>query len=57
MMRMGGVRTEPNEIHDLKDAECVDDEECDKPPLLIAACSMPECIALDGDSPECDDEK
>ena len=57
MMRMGGVRTVPNEIDNFKNAERVDDEECDKPPLLTAARSMPECIALDDDSPECDDEK
>ena len=57
MMGVRSAGAEPNKIHDLKDAERVDDEECDEPPLLIAACSMPECIALDDDSPECDDEK
>ena len=43
---------EPDEVHDLEDAERVDDEKRDKPPLLAAARGVPEREALQDDGPE-----
>lgn len=52
-IRRGG--TEPDEVDNLKKADGVDNEECDKPPFLTMACGVPECETLEDDSPENDD--
>lgn len=53
-MRRGWA--EPDEIDNLEDAECVDDEKNNEPLLLTVASGMPKRVAFDDDSPECDYE-
>lgn len=50
---IGTLRTVPDEINDFEDAERVDDEKCDEPTLLTAACRVPKRVTLDEDRPKC----
>jgi len=56
-MHVRSVGTEPDEIDDLKDAERVDDEERDEPPLLSVSCGVPKSISFENNGPEYDDEE
>ena len=47
----------PDEVDNLQDTECVHYEECDEPPFLFILSSVPERIAFEDDSPDCDDDK
>jgi hypothetical protein len=50
-------RTEPDEIDDLEYADGVNNKECDEPPLLAIASSVPERISFDNNHPEQGDEE
>lgn len=52
----GGLGAEPDEVDDFENAERVDNQQGDKPFLLTTACSVPERISLQNDSPKRHDE-
>lgn len=56
VMRVG-IRTEPDEIDDLEDADRVNNEEYDEPPFLAIARRMPERIPFENNGPEQDDDE
>jgi len=54
---IGTLRAEPDEIYNLKNADRVDNEECDEPFLLTAACGVPERVTFDDNGPERDEDE
>lgn len=53
-MSRGRIFPEPNKVNDLENTERVNEEKGDEPPLLAAACGVPQCVSFNDNGPKGD---